>query len=85
MASAISTSPEGFTAVDRLPLRLMLRRSLAALIWHLGLQKRCGRAPLRWAGAGKAVEQCSQLRVALTGARFLVDRERAPGVVTKSP
>jgi hypothetical protein len=45
--------PEGSAPVDRLLRRLMLRRSLAALIWHLGLQNLWGRAPLRWAGAGK--------------------------------
>jgi hypothetical protein len=74
-----SGCPEPSPAVDRLPLRPSLvvwRRAFAAVCWHLGVQKRRALAPLRWAGAGKAVEQCSQVRVVLVAVDTMVPCEQ---------
>jgi hypothetical protein len=72
-------------APEARPERVEGRLAFAAVCWHLGLQNLWGRAPLRAAGCGNSVAHWAQVRVALTMARFLVNRERAPGVVTKSP
>jgi hypothetical protein len=54
------------------PERVEERLKFAAVCWHLGAQKRRALAPLRGVGAGKVVEQCSQVRVWRTAPAVLV-------------
>jgi hypothetical protein len=76
-----SGRPEGSPACGLVmrPTLVEARRALAALIWQ-GREQKTLTFPLRGAG-GNSVEHW---RHAGNGV-ILLDRERAPGVVTKSP